>query len=428
MLYKVANDIMSGRPAPAQGSTPPIKQDSSGARQDNVQTTSPTSFSSRAPLDITGGSSGGGYSFNFTGNNTADKVKSYLTGGGNPGSLTLGNMGSSSVLHPSTFSSSFKRPVAPNLTSVRSDQQSSTQQSAQTPQTTQAPQSTQTSQPAQQAQAPKSVEQTYAELPRTSSGKIDMDKLNADERQHMQDFNKRMADHREQYSQYYSGPEYEQAKKQIQTPEFNKARQDRLKPYEDEAYHADQAYESAKNVQGILNEFKERDAMADKYIKDSNGDIYRAAMSIDRAAKADPNNKNLQFAASQVRNKMNEAAKKDPSKFRRYAGDFGTGVLDLADTDIRDKYYSDKYTSNLGPTKGSAEEWRSELFNRSDINDKLEQIRSKHGGEIYRSAWRELNKLTGVGNKDFDTQFHSDGFDRAAIEQQVNETLDRYVQ
>lgn len=131
MLYKVANDVMSGRPAPAQGSTPPIKQDSSGARQDNVQTTSPTSFSSRAPLDITGGSSGGGYSFNFTGNNTADKVKSYLTGGGNPGSLTLGNMGSYSVSHPSTFGSSFKRPVAPNLTSVRSDQQPSTQQPTQ---------------------------------------------------------------------------------------------------------------------------------------------------------------------------------------------------------------------------------------------------------------------------------------------------------
>lgn len=124
MLYKAANAAMSGQPAPAQGSVPPVKQDSSGARQDNVQTTSPTSFYSKVPLDITGGSAGYGAYSGSTGKNTADKVKNYLTGGGgNPGSLTLGNnTGSPFLSYQSTSGNPFSRPVAPSLTSVQPTQ------------------------------------------------------------------------------------------------------------------------------------------------------------------------------------------------------------------------------------------------------------------------------------------------------------------
>lgn len=94
---------------------------------------------------------------------------------------------------------------------------------------------------------------------------------------------------------------------------------------------------------------------------------------------------------------------------------------------MRSGYYNSRNPIK-GPEKGSAEAWRSGIFNRADVNDRLEQIKAKHGGEVYRSAWRELNKLTGVGNKDFEAQFRGEGFDRAAIENQINETLDRYVQ
>lgn len=86
-------------------------------------------------------------------------------------------------------------------------------------------------------------------------------------------------------------------------------------------------------------------------------------------------------------------------------------VEDLIDlnnpyTDELIKYIGDKsYYDIIGPTNANL--WRQDFYTSSGADQLFEQIKRNLGMDAYRDAWRKVNLMTGVGDKEFTSKFEN---------------------